>query len=329
MKQICMIGEGAWGTAIATVLAANGHQVRLWCHNQIVCDEIIRTGHNKRYLPGIALSPLIQPTASFSQAIKGADWIFEAVPVQFLRSVLQNNRAIIANEVSKDQSWVILSKGIEQDSLLFPAQILDDVCGYTVKKAVLSGPSFAKDVATQQITGITIASDDNVIVHALHELLANSFFKPHITTDMIGVQVGAAVKNVIALGIGILKGAGYTDNTQAFIFTQGLHEMALLVKALGGSIDTVYGLSGVGDLVLTSMGALGRNMEVGYRLGSGESLQKILDDTGYIPEGINTLKSVNQLASKHSIELPICRGFYDVVFGSVALSEMLARLMQS
>jgi len=325
MKQLCMIGEGAWGTAVATLLAANGHRVKLWCHDAQVSQEIKSTRRNERYLPGIELSELIEPTTDLAHAVEGAEWIFEAIPVQFLRSVLEQARRCC----TQDQCWVVLSKGIEQETLKLPTQIIDELLGYIAHKAVFAGPSFAKEVATQQITAVSVAATDPERGCALQKLLANSFFRPYVTDDIIGVQVGAAFKNVIALAVGMLKGAGYTDNTQAFLFTRGLHEMTELTRALGGKQETMYGLAGVGDLVLTAMGSLGRNAEVGRRLGLGQTLQNILDETGYIPEGINTVKSVNALARQHNLNLVICTGLHEVIFGDLTLPAMLERLMNA
>jgi len=323
MKHTCVMGEGAWGTAIATVLAANGHKVRLWCHDAQVCADMCKTRHGGQGLADVVLSDLIHPTIDLEAAVSGADWIFEAIPVKFLRGALEKARAIFQN----DQRWVILSKGIEQDSLLLPSQILDDVFGVEVKKAVVAGPSYAKDVATQQITAVSLASIDTNLAQELQLLMANDYFRPYITDDVIGVQAGTALKNVIALGIGMLDGAGYGDNTQAFIFTRGLHELRTLVRQLGGRDETVFGLAGVGDLVLTAMGSLSRNADVGRRLGAGQTLEQILEETGYTPEGINTVQSVHQMMERYDIQMPICRGIYDVIFNVVPLKDMLQRLM--
>jgi len=323
MKHVCMIGEGAWGTAIATLLAANGHKVRLWCHDPQACADMAKTKQAGRGLPGVMLSELIHPTIDLEVAVSDADWIFEAIPVKFMRSAMERAKPFF-NEI---QPWVVLSKGIEQDTLLLPSQILDDVFGVEVKKAVVAGPSYAKDVATQQITAVSLASQDEALARQLQELLANDFFRPYISDDVIGVQAGTALKNVIALGVGMLRGAGYTDNTQAFLFTRGLHELKLLVRQLGGKEETVCGLAGVGDLVLTAMGSLSRNADVGKRLGEGQSLEQILEETGYTPEGINTVQSVHQMMEQSNMPMPICQGIYDVVFNALPLKDMLQRLM--
>ncbi len=324
MKKVCVIGEGAWGTAVATLLAANGYEVNLWCHDADVCKAIATQHKNERYLPGIQLDATIQPTTDLEQAVCDVTWIFEAIPVKFLRSVLKQARTCF----DPQQVWVILSKGIEQNTLLFPSQMIDAVFDHAVNKVIFAGPSFAHDLANKQITAVTLAATDCTVGLELQRMLANDYFRPYISLDMIGVQVGAALKNVIALGIGMLDGAGFTDNAKAFIFTRGLHEMVKLARALGGKQETLYGLSGVGDLVLTSMGKLSRNLAVGRRLGQGDDVNTILRETGYIPEGINTVQSVHQLSQKNGLDLPICDGIYQVIFEHKPLHEIITALMQ-
>ena len=323
MKTIGILGGGAWGTAVATVLAHNGHTVKLWCHNQELVNEINSQHENKRYLPNVSLSTRIHAVVTIDEAMSNVDWIFEAIPVKHLRAVLEQARHYYDNR----QTWVILSKGIEQDTLLFPTGILDDVFQTTVHQMVFAGPSFAKEVAAQQITAVTLAAPDCEKGEELQKLLANDYFRPYVSTDMIGVQVGAALKNVITLGVGMLAGAGYSDNPQAFILTRGLHEIVELSRALGGKQETVYGLSGVGDLVLTAMGSLSRNRELGVRLGKGEALDSILEKAGSIPEGINTVKAVYQLIQQRQLDLPICAGIYEIIFKGKTVEVWLADLM--
>jgi glycerol-3-phosphate dehydrogenase (NAD(P)+) len=323
MKQIAIVGEGAWGTAVATLLAHNGHAVTIWCYHQEVAEQITTQHRNEKFLPGIMLDPSIRATSDMKEAVCEAHWVFEAIPVKFLRSVLKETKSCF----DPDQVWVVLSKGIEKETLLFPTQIIDEIFGVSVKKTIFAGPSFANDVAKKQITAVTVAAPDCDLGVELQQILANDYFRPYITTDMIGVQVGAALKNVIALGVGMLDGAGYTDNAKAFLLTRGLHEMVQLATKLGGKQETLYGLSGIGDLVLTAMGSLSKNLEVGKRLGSGQSLEKILKETGYIPEGINTVQSVKQLMEKEKIDLPICRGIYNVIFTDTTIEQMLTSVM--
>jgi glycerol-3-phosphate dehydrogenase (NAD(P)+) len=322
MKHIAVIGEGAWGTAVATLLAHNGFQVRLWCHYAELVDVINTTHRNERFLPGITLDNKIKAVALFNEAISDAQWIFEAIPVKFLRNVLQQASPYMRS----DQVWVVLSKGIEQDSLLFPCQIIDEVFKNKVATAVFAGPSFAMDLAHKKITAVTVATPDKTIGTSLQKIVANEYFCPCLTTDIIGVQVGAALKNVIAIGTGILDGAGYTDNTKAFLLTQGLYEMVQLAQTLGGSQETVYGLSGVGDLVLTAMGTLSRNVALGRQLGQGHNLDTFLH-TSTMPEGINTVQAVRELMRKQHISLPICNGIYEMIFNNKSVHDFLKILM--
>lgn len=322
-KNIAIIGEGAWGTAVATLLAANGHQVFLWCHDEAVKESIERTRENGRYLPGITLPSSIVPTMSMEEALCDAEWVFEAIPVKFLRSVLVTAKPFYKPK----QIWVILSKGIEDGTLNFPSQILDECFQAEVQKAAVLGPSYARDLAQKQYTGITVAALDCQIAYQCQEILANEYCRPYASLDMAGVQMNAAVKNVLALGIGMLEGAGYGDNTRCFMLARGLHEMVLLAQAVGGKAETVYGLSGVGDLVLTAMGGLSRNKETGQRLGRGESLDAILAKTGYTPEGINTLQSIHALAQRYHLALPILQGIYECVIKGQSLDDFLKKLM--
>ncbi len=323
MKQICILGAGAWGTAIAQLLAEKGYSVSLWCYEKAVVDCIKEQRENTPYLPGVNLHKNIVPTTDLQEAICGSTWIFEAIPVKHLRSILEQAKHCFSSE----QTWVVLSKGIEQNTLLLPTQILDDVFGVEAKKAVLAGPSFARDVINKQITAVTVAAPDCEIGLSLQKLLATDYFRPYVSLDMIGVQVGGAVKNVLSLGIGVLDGAGYTDNAKAFLLTRGLHEMVLLAQELGGRQETLYGLSGMGDLVLTSMGKLSRNLAIGKKLGEGQTLENILKDIKYVPEGINTVQSVHQLLQKKKLDLPICESIYQVIFEGKLLQDALADLM--
>lgn len=321
--KVAVLGEGAWGTAVSTLLAENGFTVTLWCHDPAVKDTILAKRRNERYLPAVELSDLIKPTIDLQETVNDADWIFEAIPVKYLRPILTQ----LKSSVSSTQRWVLLSKGIEQETLLLPSQIVDDVFERVVDKAVAVGPSFAYELARKRITAITLAATDCDLGLALQKILANNYFRPYLSLDVIGAQVGAALKNVVTLAVGMLDGAGYTDNAKAFILTRGLAEIVTIAHALGGEAKTLYGLSGVGDLVLTAMGAHSKNREVGRRLGAGQSLDQILSETGFIAEGINTVRSVYQLAEKKQLDLPVCAGIYHVVNGTQTIQDFLQDLM--
>lgn len=325
MKRIAILGGGAYGTALATLCAANGHEVFVWCYEQKVADCIERYHMNENYLPGIMLDARIHASADMHEVIScGTQWVFEAVPVKFLRNVLEQAK----QSFSRDQIWVITSKGVELNTHLLPSEIIDDVFHYVPKKVVMAGPSFAYDLAQKELTAVTVAAQDCTLGLQIQKLVANSYFRPYLSLDLIGVQLGGALKNVITLGVGMMDGAGFTDNAKAFFFTRGLHEMVELAKVQGAREQTLYGLSGIGDLVMTSMGSRSRNLEVGKRIGRGESLENILRQTGYIPEGINTVQTLNQMIQKHSLDLPVFQGIYDAIFSKKNLKHILQSLME-
>lgn len=323
MKKVAVIGEGAWGTAIASLLASNDIKVNLWCYYQDVVDSIEQFHENKRFKPGYKLSPLIHPTTDLQAVLEGVTWIFEAIPVQYLRSIVLQAKPFYHSE----QKWVILSKGVEQKTLQFPSEIVRDVLDKNIDIYALLGPSYADDLMQQQITAVSLAAKTCQQGFELQRLLANSYFRPYVTTDLIGVQLGGALKNVLAIALGMMDGAGYGDNAKMFVLTRGLHEMVKLARAMGARQETMYGLSGVGDLVLTAMGSKSRNREVGKRLGAGQTLDDILKQTGYIPEGVNTVKSIAQLSKNFNLELPILQGIYSVIFDEISLESFLKDLM--
>ena len=320
---VAVLGGGAWGTAFATLLAENGHTVRLWCHEQEVASEINSAHENARYLPGTKLDDKIVATTSLQEALADVRWVFEVVPVQFLRGVLQQAKPYVTDE----QVWVLLSKGIEQDTCMLPSAVLDDVLGTHVQQTTLSGPNFAKDLIEQIPTATTVAASSCEVGQELQQLLSNKYFRPYLSLDIMGVQIGGAIKNVLALAIGIAKGAGCKDNTVAYLLTRGLQEMASLTQHLGGKQETIYGLSGLGDLVLTSMGEHGRNMRVGMMVGQGKSLDDVLAETGIIAEGVNTVQSLHQIIAKAKLDLPICSGVYDILYGDQTIDGVIEGLM--
>jgi len=377
MKKVCMLGSGAWGTAVSLLLADNGFDVNMWCCEREVAKSITEENCNKIYFPEHKLNKKIKAFTHIERAMRDCDIIFEATPVKFLRSVLEQAKPYY----NKNQIWVVLSKGIEQETLLFPSQIIDHVFmsetdaspkieqeetlapsgvigetlrfkmppGITgIKKVVVSGPSFAKDVAAKQITAVDIASQDPEIAHKVSKLLSNNYFKTYIKEDILGLQIGGALKNVVALAIGMLDGAGYTDNAKAFALTRFLHEMSQLAEFLGVKKEILYGLSGMGDLVLTCMGGLSRNLMVGKKLGAGQNLKDILLQTKAIPEGVNTTKSVYEIiqqcklgtpeymlnhnliwgdnlekTQEQQINMPLFECIYEIIYGDKTIKDFL------
>jgi glycerol-3-phosphate dehydrogenase (NAD(P)+) len=322
VKTVAMIGEGAWGTAVATVLATNGYTVKLWCHKATVAQEIALSRQNKQYLPGIVLSDRIIPTNNLSVALADVTYVFEATPLIYLRSVLEQAKPWVRPE----QIWVFLNKGIEQESLLLPTQVFDDVIGIMLKKAVVVGPSFAQELVEQKPTAwLCAAYDDSA--QSLQAMLANCYVRPYVGTDVIGTQVGAAIKNVVALGIGMADGAGFAFNTKAFLLVRGLQEIAQLAQLLGGHQETIYGLAGVGDLVMSAFGN-SRNFRLGKELGKGRRLKELQQEYELFPEGVHTSYSLKKLIDMHGLSLPFCAGIYEVVAHEKSFKDILTALMQ-
>lgn len=327
-KTIAMLGGGAWGTAVATLLARNGHTVRLWCFEQEVADCITQNQINATYLPGIELSKNIIPTSSLCDAVTGADLIFEAVPVAFLREIVTQ----VAPHVVPEQPWVCLSKGIEDKTLFFPTQILDDVfCRWiqstdTVRTAVLTGPNFARQLAQEEKTAALIASSDPELCKLVATCCGTPYFTSQCSSDLIGAQVGGALKNVISLFLGIIDGCEYHENTRAFLLTKGFGEMISIARHLGGNAKTICGLAGFGDLVLGLVGEKNRNYDVGVLFGQGNSLAEISQMRPLLPEGINTTKSIMQLIERDSLDAPVCKATHDIIFHNKSIRGFVEQL---
>ncbi len=324
MKKVAVLGSGAWGTAIATVLAHNGHTVHLWAYEEEVVDTIKKESVNRLYLPDVKLNKNIIPTTKAAEALEGVEWIFEAVPVKYMRQVLQT----VKPHYKESQRWIVLSKGIEQHTLLLPTQVLDDVFGKKVTSAALVGPSFAHDVAAKQLTGIMIASSNAQLKADALVLVQNSYMVLFPSTDLVGVQLCAALKNVITVGVGILEGAGYSDTTKTFFLMRALQEMRSLVVGCGGKADTVDGLAGIGDVILTALGKHSKNLSAGRKLGSGQTAKQLFSGTHVMPEGFNTLESVGQLIEKNNLHLPLLKSLGLVVKGEKNLNKLLELLAQ-
>jgi glycerol-3-phosphate dehydrogenase (NAD(P)+) len=324
-NTITILGAGAWGTALATLLARNGYQVKLWCFEVEVADAIAHARCNERYLPDVYLDISIEPTPDLAYALRDATYIIEAVPVQCLRSILFQAQPFC----TPDQTWIVTSKGIEKETLLLPTQIVEDVFPFKPKMVALSGPSFARDLANDQLTAVNLGTNDASLGKEVKRILTNEMFIPHLSNDLIGMQMGGALKNVIALGVGILDGAGYTDNTKAFFITRGFQELVLLATAIGATQETMYGLSGLGDTILTATGSQSKNLTIGKRIGSGERLAEIAQTSEQLPEGINTLQSIAHLIHRLKLDAPICTGLYQVVFENKKIANFLSHLSQA
>ncbi len=323
MDTITLLGGGAFGTAIATLLAESGYNVLLWCNEQSVVDSINKKHENDLFLPGVNLNEKIKATIQLDEACAFSSIIFEAIPILYLRGVLEKAKPYVTD----DHLWVALSKGIEQKTLLFSTGILDDVFGKSGLRVVVSGPSFAKDLVFKMPTALTVASNNQIAAQKIANILTSSYCKPYVSSDPVGVQVCGALKNVITIAVGLIRGAGYTDNTAAFLVTRSLKEITKLVEFKGGNKESVYGFAGVGDVVLTAMGASSRNLKVGMLIGKGRLLTHIREKLKVIPEGINTLQSLWQFMQQTGLQLPLCDAVYQVVFKNKPVDYLIRILM--
>lgn len=319
MTMVVVLGEGAWGTAIAHTIAGNGHQVLLWCHDPATAREITTSRTNTKFLPGISLHKNIEAITDASR-ITAASFIAETIPVPFLRAVLGQLRT----HVRPEHCWIVLSKGIEQETGFFPAQIIDDVMKFKARIVAVAGPSFAKELALQRLTALTLAGAAGD-VRDVQQLLVNSFVVGVSSDDVFGVQVGAALKNVIALGAGIVQGAGLGDNARALCITHGLHEIMHVAHVLGGRRETLLGLAGLGDVIL-SVTSTSRNYAIGVLIGQGTTVQELSRRVEILPESINTLCSLNVLMQRNKTHVPLCAALYRVVMERAPVSEIVAAL---
>ncbi len=318
-----VLGAGSWGTALALLLARNGIAVRLWVREPELLDQIRRTGENQIFLPGVKLPTTIQAVGTVSEALPRAEMIFLVVPSQYLRAFLERHR----NSFPAGAPIVCCAKGIEQETLCTPDEImLEELPGkFHQQICLLSGPSFAKEVAQDMPTNVTVASLFAETAERVQRAVSTGRFRAYTGSDLTGVALGGAVKNVIAIAAGGSDGLGLGNNARAGLITRGLAEMNRLAVRKGANPLTLSGLSGIGDLVLTCTGDLSRNRQVGYRLAQGESLAHILESMCMVAEGVDTALSVHQLAQKLAVDLPIC----DAVYRCLHNGESVASAMQS
>jgi glycerol-3-phosphate dehydrogenase (NAD(P)+) len=307
-------------------LARKGHGVTVWAYEPDVVESINRNRENRRFLPGVALPPSLSATQRLVEAVQDRDWLLFAVPSHAARSVLQELGPLITSPIPV----VSATKGIEERTLHVMTQVMDDTLPAAMQPlvAVLSGPSFAAEVCQDRPTAVTLASSDDRIGTMLQVALMTPLFRVYAGRDCLGVQLGGALKNVMALAAGIVDGLGLGHNARAALITRGLAEMTRLGSAMGADPRTFYGLSGIGDLVLTCTGPLSRNHQVGERLGRGERLDDILASTQAVAEGVRTSHAALGLAERHGVEMPIVREVCAVLFEHKACAKAVADLME-
>ena len=308
MSYISVIGAGGWGTTLACLLSNKGYDVTLWVREKNVAEEINNTRINSAYLPDIILPDDLRITHSIDDAVKKARYVLNAVPAQYTRAVFKEAFPFIP-----DQAIIIsASKGIERGTLLTVSCILKELSAHPV--AVLSGPSFAKEVIKKLPAAVTLATEDKNIGFILQEMFNINNFRVYTHDDIVGVEIGGALKNVMAIASGISDSLGLGNNARASLITRGLVEMTRLGVAMGAKEKTFSGLSGIGDLVLTCTSPLSRNYTVGIKLGQGMKLKEILDQTRSVAEGVATAESAFELSKKYNIEMPIIEQVYSVLY---------------
>jgi glycerol-3-phosphate dehydrogenase (NAD(P)+) len=329
MSEIAVVGAGAWGTGIAIVLGRKGtHRVRLWAHETEVCESIARRRVNEQFLPGRSIPDTVTATSDFAAALEGARIIVSAMPSQHCRSILTRMQTMIAPETM----IVSATKGLEEGSLLRMTEVIAQVLGRKdgAGLGALSGPSFALEVARGDPTAITIASTDTELLRTVQQEFSDPSFRVYTNADVIGVELGGALKNVIAIAAGICDGLGFGHNSVAALITRGLAEMTRLAVACGGRAETMAGLAGLGDLVLTCTGGLSRNRSVGVELGRGRKLTEIVAQMhGMVAEGIFTTNAAVGLARARSIEMPITEQMHAILHDGksprAAIRELMTR----
>ncbi len=344
MKSVTVLCEGAWASAVANLLADNGYKVHLWCYEKEIQKEIADKRTNSKYLPGIKFSENIFPTTDLKEAVNFSDFIFEAAPVKYLRSIIEKLKDQ-AGDIVENKTFCILSKGIENETLFVPSEIIKQIFP-NAQIAVVSGPSFAKEVAQKSLTGFTISCTDDKIYKAIYKLIKIDYTIVEQNNDIITMQLFGALKNVIALAIGILEGLNSPENTKALTVILGIKEILQVAHAYGSIHPSTLKLSralatsgdekieypseinfaALGDLVMCALMTKSRNKNLGIEIAKNHSLKDILQEVSYIPEGPNTAISVYNIAQKYNLKLPICTAIYEILYNNKKPASLLEAL---
>lgn len=325
MKRVSVIGAGSWGTAIAFVLAENGHDCLLWVRREEQANEINDEHTNRSYLPEINLPQNLKATTDIHEAVLHGDTIVIAVPTKSIRDVCAKMNELI----NEPKLFVHVSKGIEPDSLKRISEIMtEELYSEKVRGLVaLSGPSHAEEVVLRHPTTVTAASINIDAAKEVQDLFMNKYFRVYTNTDLLGVELGAALKNVIALAAGITDGLGYGDNAKAALITRGLAEISRLGVKMGAHPLTFSGLTGLGDLIVTCTSVHSRNWKAGHLLGQGKTLDEVVSGMGMVIEGVRTTKAAYQLAQRHEVSMPLTEALYSVLFKDVPPKTAVDQLM--
>jgi len=328
MEKVTVLGAGSWRTALAIVLAENGHDTLVWTHRADQAEEINTNKTNKKYLPETTLPSNLKATNDLTEAANHGDTIVVAVPTKAIREVC----ADVSSRLVAPKLFVHVSKGIEPDTLLRISELIEASIDakWLEEIVVLSGPSHAEEVVLQHPTTVTASSNSVVAAEKVQDLFMSGYFRVYTNDDVVGVEIGGALKNVIALAAGIIDGLGYGDNAKAALITRGLAEITRLGVKMGGNPLTFAGLTGMGDLIVTCTSVHSRNWRAGNLLGKGIKLPGVLEQMGMVVEGVRTTKAAHQLAEKYDVAMPIAEQLYEVLFNDKdpkhAVDELMIRM---
>lgn len=322
MTKVGIIGAGSWGTALAILLNNNGHEVTIWSYKQEEIDMLKNEHEHKTKLPNVKLPYSMNFTTNLEEAVRNKDFIVMAVPSHAVRNTARK----IKDYVSENQIIVDVAKGIEETTLMTLSQQIEEEIPQA-NVAVLSGPSHAEEVGRNIPTIVAIGAKDEKTATYLQEMFMSETFRVYVTSDMLGMELGGSLKNVIALAAGIADGLGYGDNTKAALITRGIREIAQLGVAMGGHPDTFNGITGVGDLIVTCASKHSRNRKAGYLIGQGLTMQEAMDEVHMVVEGVYSTKAAYELGKKYGVDLPIINEVYSVLFENKNAAESVKELM--
>lgn len=321
-KNITLLGGGSWGTALSKLLSENGHNVTVWLRDEKQCKELAKNRVNKKYLSKVKIPDNIAFTSNINEAVKEAEILLLVTPTQIVRGVLKQ----IKDEYKDDKIIINASKGIEIGTMYLVSDIVKEEtknCTF----AVLSGPSHAEEVGLSMPTAITVACDNKDIAEEIQDIFMSEYFRVYTNEDVVGAELGGALKNIIALGAGISDGVGYGDNAKAALMNRGIVEIARLGIAVGADIHTFYGLTGIGDLIVTCTSKHSRNWNAGYLIGQGLTKDEAIKKVGMVVEGIPTTYAAYELSNKLKVDMPIVNAMYDVLENNAEVKETVNKLM--
>ena len=323
--RVGVIGAGAWGTALAQLMADQGAQVTIWSFEPEVAEDINTFHENKVFLPNATLSERLKGTNDFAEAVGDAELVLVVCPSHVMRVVMTQ----AAPHLPADVPIVSASKGIENDTLMTMSEVLEDVLPipYHRMLAFLSGPSFARELVNRLPTAVSVAARYEKVAEQVQQMMVAPYFRVYTSTDVVGIELGGALKNVVAIAAGAADGLGLGYNSTAALVTRGLAEITRLGVQRGANPLTLAGLSGMGDLVLTCMGGLSRNRTVGQKLGQGQTLDEIIGEMRQVAEGVKTARSVYRLAEREGVDMPICSAVYRVLYEGMSAKDAVSGLM--